>query len=63
MTIFMLALLGCSVSSCEPEPVPDMYGPIPTEYSKKPLAEEALEEEALEEEALEEEANNDIQNN
>lgn len=58
MTIFMLALLGCSVSSCEPEPVPDMYGPIPTEYSKKPLAEEALEEEALEEEA-----NNDIQNN
>ena len=54
----MLALLGCSVSSCEPEPVPDMYGPIPTEYSKKPLAEEALEEEALEEEA-----NNDIQNN
>lgn len=58
MIIFMLALLGCSVSSCEPEPVPDMYGPIPTEYSKKPLAEEALEEEALEEEA-----NNDIQNN
>lgn len=58
MTIFTLALLGCSVSSCEPEPVPDMYGPIPTEYSKKPLAEEALEEEALEEEA-----NNDIQNN
>lgn len=58
MTIFMLALLGCSVSSCVPEPVPDMYGPIPTEYSKKPLAEEALEEEALEEEA-----NNDIQNN
>lgn len=58
MTIFILALLGCSVSSCEPEPVPDMYGPIPTEYSKKPLAEEALEEEALEEEA-----NNDIQNN
>ena len=58
MILFMLALLGCSVSSCEPEPVPDMYGPIPTEYSKNPLAEEALEEEALEEEA-----NNDIQNN
>jgi hypothetical protein len=30
-----------------------MYGPLPVEYSEKPLAEEALEEEA----------NNDIQNN
>jgi hypothetical protein len=36
----MLSLLGCSVSSCEPEP--EMYGPLPVEYSEKPLAEETL---------------------
>ena len=49
LTIFMLALLGCSVSSCEPAPEPEpMYGPLPVEYSVKPLAEETLAEEALE---------------
>lgn len=44
-TTFMLSLLGCSVSNCEPEP--EMYGPLPVEYSEKPLAEETLAEETL----------------
>ena len=41
----MLSLLGCSVSNCEPEP--EMYGPLPVEYSEKPLAEETLAKETL----------------
>lgn len=58
LIIYVLALLGYTFVSCDPDegfdidnPAP-MYAPIQVEYSKKPLADEALAQEA----------NNDTQN-
>ena len=52
LIIFMLALLGYSFVSCDPEEVVEMYGVPMAEYSENPLIDEALAQES----------NNNLQN-